>query len=204
VDLVERLGTLRESGVGKIVEQRLKEFKSNGRDPEKIFSELCFCICTANNSAERGMRAQKEIDFCESGEDELRKQMRKVVCRFYNNKTGFILSARGKKAELLETIGSSENGKQAREWIVKNIRGLGYKEASHFLRNIGYEDVAIIDFHIIDLLEKSDKINRPKTLTRKNYLRIERILEGLAAEVKMNLAELDLYLWYIETGKILK
>ena len=78
------------------------------------------------------------------------------------------------------------------------------KEASHFLRNIGFSNYAIIDFHIIDLLVKEKLITRPKTLTPKRYLEIESILETLAKKTKLSLGELDLYLWYMETGKILK
>ena len=204
MDLIEKVRALKDSKISETIDKRIKEFKEIGKDPEKIFSELCFCICTANNSAERGLRAQKEIDFCGLGVDDLRSQMRKIVCRFYNNKTKFVLNARSKKEELLENLKESSNGKEAREWIVQNIPGLGYKEASHFLRNIGYEDVAIIDFHIVDLLEKNNLIERPKTLTKKNYLDIEEELEKLSEETDTNLAGLDLYLWYIETGKILK
>ena len=58
---------------------------------------------------------------------------------------------------------------ERRAWLVDNIKGLGYKEASHFLRNIGFDDYAIIDSHILDLLERYNLIKQPKTLTRKKY-----------------------------------
>ena len=91
-----------------------------------------------------------------------------------------------------------------RKWFVKNIKGYSYKEASHFLRNIGYEDYAIIDFHIVDLLIKENIIKKPKTLTPKIYLQIEKKLYKLGKKLNLSLGELDLYLWYLETGKILK
>ena len=91
-----------------------------------------------------------------------------------------------------------------REWIVKHIKGLGYKEASHFLRNIGFDDYAIIDFHIVDILEKHKLIRKPKTMTKKRYLEIEKVLQEIGSKSKMTMAELDLYLWYLETGKVLK
>lgn len=92
-----------------------------------------------------------------------------------------------------------------REWLVANVKGLGWKEASHFLRNVGFTDVAIIDFHILDLLARFHLIkSKPKTLNKKTYLEIESVLRRLAKRVNMNLAELDLYLWFMETGKILK
>ncbi len=91
-----------------------------------------------------------------------------------------------------------------REWLVKTVKGFGMKESSHFLRNVGYESLAIIDFRIIDVLHRYGLIERPKTMSRKKYLEIEEVLRQLAQKVGMSLAELDLYLWYMETGKILK
>ncbi|RLI85258.1 MAG: N-glycosylase, partial [Candidatus Altiarchaeales archaeon] len=61
-----------------------------------------------------------------------------------------------------------------------------------------------IDFHIIDLLTKFGLIKKPKTLGKKKYLEIEKILKGLSEKLNISPARLDLYLWYIETGKILK
>ena len=104
----------------------------------------------------------------------------------------------------LDHIINNTNQKPLREWIVKNIKGLGLKESSHFLRNIGFDDYAIIDFHIVDLLVKYNIIQRPKSLTKKKYLEIEETLRKIAEKTNLTLAELDLYLWYMETGKILK
>ena len=84
------------------------------------------------------------------------------------------------------------------------MKGLGYKEASHFLRNIGFDDFAIIDFHIIDILSRYNLIEKPKALTKKRYLKIENLLKEIAKKSNLSLAELDLYLWYMETGKVLK
>ena len=47
-------------------------------------------------------------------------------------------------------------------------------------------------------------INKPKTITKNKYLEIEEKLIDLAKKTNLTLAELDLYLWYTETGKILK
>jgi len=201
--LAKRVLELKKSSISKVVGSRLREFRENGKDDGKIFSELCFCICTANNSAERGLKAQKEIDFCGLPEPQLRKKMRETVCRFYNSKTEYIMDARRDKDKILCAV-RAPNGAAVREWLVKNVKGLGYKEASHLLRNIGHTDVAIIDFHIIDLLEREGIVKRPKTLTKKVYLAVEDALSALAKKTGTSLAELDLYLWYIETGKVLK
>jgi len=74
------------------------------------------------------------------------------------------------------------------------------------LRNIGYKNLAIIDFHIIDLLVRYGLIEKPrnKSLTPKRYLEIENALKKISKKTGLHLGELDLYLWYLETGKILK
>jgi len=93
----------------------------------------------------------------------------------------------------------------AREWLVKNIKGLGYKEASHFLRNVGYHNVAILDRHILRVLNDHVLIDEiPKNLTAKKYKEIEKIILDLAKEIKVLPSELDLYLWYSKTGEVLK
>jgi N-glycosylase/DNA lyase len=105
---------------------------------------------------------------------------------------------------LKDVIVSFGDEAQLREWLVKNVKGIGFKEASHFLRNIGYSNLAILDFHIINVLVKHRLVEKPKTLTKKHYLEIEMLLRDIAEKASLTLAELDLFLWYMETGKILK
>ncbi|MEM3091673.1 MAG: N-glycosylase, partial [Candidatus Pacearchaeota archaeon] len=107
---------------------------------------------------------------------------------------------------LKEKLSTFDTEEQMRIWLIENIKGFGMKEASHFLRNIGYKDIAIIDFHIINFLVKHNLIRFQKksSLSIKKYLEIENILRELADKTGLSLGELDLYLWYAETGKVLK
>ena len=93
---------------------------------------------------------------------------------------------------------------EAREYLVKNVKGIGYKEASHFLRNTGAKNLAIIDRHILHILNSYKIIEMPKYLTPKRYMEIEEKERALARKLNMNLGELDMYLWYMKTGKVLK
>lgn len=95
---------------------------------------------------------------------------------------------------------------ERREWLVKNIKGLGYKEASHFLRNIGFgKDIAILDRHILKNLNLLGVIKEiPESMGRKKYLGIEKNMAEFAKEIDIPLAHLDLLLWYKETGEIFK
>ena len=100
---------------------------------------------------------------------------------------------------------TEKNQIEARNWLVNNIKGIGYKEASHFLRNVGYNNVAILDRHILNLMVENDIIKeKPNTLNKNNYQEIEKKLGKLAKFVDMSHAELDLYLWFLKTRKILK
>jgi N-glycosylase/DNA lyase len=96
--------------------------------------------------------------------------------------------------------------RECREWLVNNLTGLGYKEASHFLRNIGFgENIAILDRHILRNLCLLGVIPEiPEALSRAKYLRIEEKMSGFAAKIAIPLLHLDLLLWYKETGEIFK
>ncbi|MEM1574867.1 MAG: N-glycosylase/DNA lyase [Nitrososphaerota archaeon] len=206
-ELIEAINKLRNSKIKKIVDARIREFKEIGNKSNiEIFKELCFCILTANFNAERSIKIQKEIGdgFLTLPEFTLAKKLKDLGHRYYDVRAKYIVEARKYANSLKETINSFNDENKLREWLVENIKGLGYKEASHFLRNIGYTNFAILDFHIIDLLAKYGLIEKPKTLTRKRYLEIEKILKEIAEKLNINLAELDLYLWYLSTGKILK
>jgi N-glycosylase/DNA lyase len=206
MNLIEKINELKNSSISRVILERIKEFEEMSKKKEDIvFSELCFCILTANFSAERCIKIQKEIGegFLILPEEELASGLKKFGHRFPNTRAKYIYEARNCKLN----FNLVSKGKELREKLVEEIRGIGMKEASHFLRNIGFKDVAIVDFHIIDLLKREGFIDfdrTKKSLNKNKYLEIEKILEEFGDKVSLDLAELDLYLWYIETGKVLK
>lgn len=205
-DLVGKIENLKQSETAQTVDNRVKEFKKLDRNStEELFKEMCFCILTANFSAERSIKIQDEIgeSFLTDSKEELAKKLKNLGHRFPNARATYISESLKCKNKLKEIVRFYDTNK-LREWVVKNVKGLGYKEASHFLRNIGFDDYAIIDFHIVDILAEYRLIEKPKTLTKKKYLEIENLLKEIASKTGLTLAELDLYLWYMETGKILK
>jgi len=206
-DLLNSISKLKNSEIKDVVNSRIKEFSQiKNSSIDDIFRELCFCIMTANCGAEQCIRIHERINdgFNFLSQDQLTEKFREFGYRFPNIRAKYITEAIDFKEELENIIKSREQETDIRDWLVKNIKGLGYKEASHFLRNIGYKNYAIVDFHIVDLLVKYNLIEKPKTMTKRKYLEIEGILQDLGVEVALNLAELDLYLWYMETGKVLK
>ena len=84
--------------------------------------------------------------------------------------------------------------------------GLSYKEATHFLRNIGKnESLAILDRHILKHLLRHNVITEiPHTLTKEKYLGIEKAFQKFADEIDIPINALDLLFWSSETGVILK
>jgi len=205
-DLTNKIITLKKSDIRKLVNGRIREFKEiDKKSNDELFKELCFCILTANFNAEKSIKIQKEIGECflTDSKDVLAQKLRDCGHRFPNARATYISESIKCKDSLGEIV-QIQDGNALREWIVENVKGLGYKEASHFLRNVGFDDYAIIDFHVVDLLVDYKMIEKPKTITKRKYMAIENLLKKLARKTNLTLAELDLYLWYMETGKILK
>jgi len=190
----------KKSDVKDIVDKRMDDFSKiryNGYN--EVFRELVFCILAAGTSAELGIKTVNhlgDVIFTGTREDIQRKL--KEVYRFHTIRAGYLDLARKNFRNV------KLDDENVREQLVKNIKGIGMKEASHFLRNIGFKDYAIVDFHIVDILSKNSLIEKPKSITPKKYLEIEDLLKKLSEKTSTNLGELDLYLWYEETGKILK
>ena len=204
--LTNKINKLKNSEIAKQVYDRIIEFKKlNKKSNNELFKELCFCILTANFNAERSIKIQNEIGECflTDSKEKLAIKLKELGHRFPNTRAEYIQESKNCKDSLNKIIQFHDRNK-LHEWIINNVKGLGYKEASHFLRNIGLDDYAIIDYHIIDILVEHDLIEKPKTITRKKYIEIENLLKQIAKKTNLSLAELDLYLWYMETGKILK
>lgn len=206
-ELVKSIESLKNSDISITIDKRIDQFSSVFElGINEIFKELCFCIMTANCGAKKCIEVQERINngFLIYSEDELKEKFKEFGYRFPNIRAKYILEARDYLSELENKLSSDIHESDLRDWIVKVVKGLGYKEASHFLRNIGYRNIAIIDFHIIDLLVKFKIIEKPKTLTKSKYLEIETILKELGDKLHLDLGKLDLYLWYMETNEILK
>ena len=205
--LLASIESLKDSTISSVISERIKEF-SEIREfgIEKIFEELCFCILTANCAAKRCIEVQKRINtgFLKYSEEELRNKLKEYGYRFPNIRAEYIVEARNFILDIKKKKNSNVDEMMLREWLAKTIKGLGYKEASHFLRNIGFKNIAIIDFHIIDILDEFGIIQKPKTLTKKKYTEIEQGLKKIGERVNLDLDELDLYLWYMETNEVLK
>ena len=207
-ELVKEVQSLINSEVGDIVRIRVQEFKQlHQKGNDYWFSELCFCILTANSSAILGINIQRQItpaEFKTFSLEQLTDRLTRLGHRFSRRRAEFIVNARiiGEIKEIVTEFTESRN---ARDWLVKNVKGLGLKEASHFLRNVGYFDLAILDRHIQRIMIEYGMVKTlPKSMTKRNYIAMEEKLRTLAEVLDLPIGILDLYLWYMKTGKVLK
>lgn len=199
----------------KDIRRRLAEFQDvrrHGTD-ERLWEELVYCIFTAGASARMGLRSVEAVRplLAHGAHGEL---MEALVGkhRYPNARSGYIVVTRDYLMEdcgmrLRERLDSFADPYDRRDWLARErrIKGLGYKEASHFLRNIGYSGYAILDKHILRSLSELGEIESPAPpTTRARYLVIEEALRRFAARLAIDFDELDLILWSMKTGEILK
>ena len=158
MDLITTVRALKKGNLQRTVEKRLKEFAETGKQgEERWFSELCFCILTANSKARTAISIQDDLGpdgFIECSQGDVSACIRKHKHRFHNNKSRYIIEARQHipiRKNITEMI-SKKGVVKTREWIARTIKGIGFKEASHFLRNVGYDGIAILDRHILNLM----------------------------------------------------
>ncbi|MGB9667426.1 MAG: DNA lyase, partial [Thermosulfidibacteraceae bacterium] len=164
--------------------KRISEFSNvwKEKDKKRILKELIFSIFTPQSKAEKCWKAVEILE--KSGLLEkpdpikIEEKIRGLV-RFHRNKTKYMLEATERFEEIYKIIiDENTSTRDKRLWLTKNVKGLGIKEASHFLRNIGLmlEDGAIIDRHIIRFLEGEENIEKRSKvkLDMNRYLHLER------------------------------
>ncbi|HQP91402.1 MAG TPA: N-glycosylase/DNA lyase [Candidatus Omnitrophota bacterium] len=195
------------------IDERLCDFKKLAKATEKkIFEELCFCLLTPGAKAENCKKIVKKLKkdgLLFSGN---RKELWPYLkfARFYDQKASRLIAARetfkGKNGIAIKKKVFCGDPKTVRLWLVNNVKGLGYKEASHFLRNIGKgEELAILDRHILKRLKNYRVIKEvPVSLTARRYLEIEAEMKKFSGKLGIPLSHLDLLFFSRATGKPVK
>lgn len=194
--------------LGVDIKNRILEFKKVTK--EEYFYELCYCILTPQTKAVNAELAiyklknngfkYKEIDV-----NSILRDPENYI-RFHNVKTNRLLIIKEKWNIIDEIISSNKiNEFDKRAWLIDNVLGMSWKESSHFLRNIGFHKLSIIDRHILKHLLNCGVINElPKNLSKKKYLEIEEKFRNLANNVGLSMQELDLLFWSYEEGSVRK
>lgn len=198
------------------IDKRISDFRNIWKNSteEDLFLEIAFCILTPQSKAKNAWEAITELNknkliFKGSADDF--KEILNIV-RFKNKKSEYLVMLREfftddkGKINVREKLGNMDDIIEKRNWLVKNIKGIGLKEGSHILRNIGFGDkVTILDRHILKNLFKLNVIEEiPKSMTEKKYIEIENKMIKFCKEIKIPLDAMDIILWYNETGEIFK
>ena len=189
------------------IRNRLREFSEVPEN--QYFYELCFCICTPQSKAANALIVQQDLqmrNFYQLPFDasHLLRRAENYI-RFHNTKAVRLLEARERFSIVNSILNSKTDNFEKRNLIAATVKGIGMKEASHFMRNIGYSNLAILDRHIlrhIVLCGLYDTV--PNVASRNNYLEVEKVLLNFSKDVKVPADELDLLFWSYETGEILK
>jgi N-glycosylase/DNA lyase len=190
------------------IRRRLQEYREVPQ--EKYFYELIYCLMTPQSSAVNAAKAQRNFElqnfqFADIDPEPLLHQ-KEYYIRFHRSKAKWIAEMKLNFPAIFTVTVGGMSAVEKREWFVRNVKGLSYKEATHFLRNIGRNDgLTILDRHILkNLLYYRVISSIPTTLTKKNYMTIEKKFLQLAAEITISADELDLLFWSDEAGEILK
>ena len=192
----------------------IKGYKKAWKGSEReVFAEMSFCILTPQSKARNAWKAITDLienNLLYTGTPEEIAGFLNIV-RFKNNKSRYHVELRNLmtvdgKLQPKKILSEQGDVFQKRAWILKNVKGMGLKEANHVLRNLGFgENIAILDRHILRNLAELKVIDEvPKSVNEKKYYEIEEKMREYSKFSGINMDELDLVLWYKEAGEIFK
>jgi N-glycosylase/DNA lyase len=199
--------------------------KWNDMSEEELWRELCLCILSSNlpyemaqsstsHLANKGYLNLTWIVKTRNSQKLIANELSKPIYlprrvdgsfrkyRFPNQRAkdiyrtaSLVASKRNWLKQLLQTPDSE---REVRNALVRHLSGVGLKQASHFLRNIGYSKrLAIIDSHVVSFLEGIGAVSDKnlKTITRKAYIELEGLLEKICDKHGLDLAVFDMAIW---------
>jgi N-glycosylase/DNA lyase len=196
------------------------------RSEKKLLSELVLCILSSQEKYEVALAIMKELQKqnvlrVPRNKTEFREIKSKVKStlqnpveyklneRTYSRRLRFFV----KKAQyitdtieniylnnltILEILRQEKCIQETRKRIINYSYGLGPKQASMFLRNIGYHtEFAVLDKHVIDYMKLIGLITVSKTSFSNisTYQKMEMKLKSYAESFNLNLLHLDLAIW---------
>ncbi len=207
--------------VGGEIDRRLRDELAQPWTEARLWTELSCCILSsqvpyplAQAAAARLCESEVFLDSCRSPAT-LEIALTDLLCedlevggerrryRFPNSRARQLARTwtevhrdGGGLKRLLESF---EDHRAARAWFVRNAPGLGPKQASMFLRNIGatYE-LAVLDRHVIGYMLIMGLANDgAPTRTMSGYVRDEDVLRDHAAGFGLRVGLLDWAVWIV-------
>lgn len=203
------------------IQNRLEEFESlRNADDRRLFKEFVFVILTSQTDAKKSWKAANKLDenklLIDGSKEQVAEVLQNHEIQYEENKASYIVENRKKLSQptLDDPSGDIKlsqkidpgNLDATREWLVENMKGVGWKAASHFLRNIGYgNSFAIISSHILRNLQQLGAVETlDPPSSKEEYIELEEKMQQLASKVEVDIKALDLVLWSMETGEIFK
>lgn len=187
------------------IRARLAEFKKP-RTEEFLWEELIYCIFAANSSAKMAQTALSLLGPIHKTAtlEQMQKAVHKKV-RFYNIRSRFFHENRefvkSNHKTLTKLVESFTNVYELRNYLAEQFLGFQFKESSHYLRNIGFTGLCIIDKHVLFLMKEFGVLksaNPPKN--KQSYFEIEKKILKFAKHNKYDIDVLDLALWSYRSG----
>ena len=125
--------------------------------------------------------------------------LKKRGYRFYETKSNTMINAANYFEEVVKT---AENFRDAdhvdlRRSLIKNVKGIGNKISSHWLRNIGFQ-LPIIDIHVRRVLSCAGLIDdkyAKNQISDSEYWFLERKMIEISDQMNIDVAKLDFVLW---------
>ena len=169
------------------------------KSDEDIFYDVCFAICAPQTTYEANKpcidKLRKE-DFYMKGIPGWILHEILTPVRFFAVKTDRVLIAKHIFPDILRVLRSDRSNHHKRMNLKTMVKGFGMKTTSHFLRNQGATDLAIIDTHILKFLNEDPN----KSVSEKRYLILEAAFAEIADGMGVSTAMLDAYLWKVASG----
>lgn len=195
------------------IELRINEFKKmrSNSDESAVLKEFIFCLLTPQSKAKICWKSVEKIFennlHIGKNADLLREKLGGV--RFPNNKSKYLIynleKIEEERISLKDFVQDAMDSFSKREILIKKFKGMGMKEASHFLRNTGHLDLAILDRHILKNMVNLGILNEiPSSISKNTYVSLERKLKDFSEKIGIPFAHLDMLLWAKETGEVFK
>ena len=155
----------------------------SNHNPKEIFEQAVYCFLTPATKSDSADYTYQELFkddfFYHANLEELTFYLRKPpYIRFHNQKSARLLLWQQEGMKHVALMMKEQNASDKRNYIVKNVKGMNYKEATHFLRNIGVSDnLVILDRHILNFMKDMGILSHTEDMNKlsKNYLLWEQL-----------------------------
>lgn len=182
---------------------------------EDSFYEGCYCLCAVQNPA---VRTAEAVDWMREQDvyGKLGRSVRsdkaiqakiaagiKGLVRFHNVKAGRIVMLRRQIEGIHAWLAAADPGEAPalRDRLTREVKGFGFKEASHFLRNVGFRGLTIPDVHVLRRLSALGLIEDDgRSLTPRVYREVDAAMRRYAEMLGADIDELDALWWSRGSG----